>query len=264
MSKKPDDAPAKPPLLTQSFLLALPIVLTVGLGFVANYYQSVRQHREQLLVLKEQGALDREKQQRLAQEAQQVRQAESDRSFTLQEREAKAQLARQEREFAANAEAARRQAAEQQYTLRIQNAAQREQQGREFAQSLERQRQQAEVEIIMKAGEVPTSLKPEEQDRQRARNLLWYADAGYIRIDEAKTVSLRRTAGLAAGESVPLPVTQSGGATAAIQDYQRAKSMPADGIAGPMTCMRALTDEKANPGSVDAGLLERCARYKRP
>src|SRR5262245_59800930 len=131
------------PLIPQSFLTALPIVLTVGLGFVANYYESVRQHREQLAVLEQQGALDRQKQEGLAQDAQRARQAEADRAFILQDRDSKAQLARQEREFAANAAAAARQAAEQQLTLRIQNAAQQDRQASEFTQSLERQRRQA-------------------------------------------------------------------------------------------------------------------------
>lgn len=255
---KRDTTSTRQPLFAQSFLAALPIVLTVVLGFVANYYQSVRQHKEQLAVLAEQGALDRQKQDRLGQDAQRARLAETDRTFTLQDRDAKAQLARQAREFAANAAAASRQAADQQLTLRAQNAAQQAQQAREFAQSLERQRRQAEVEIIIKASEVPTSLTPEQQDVQRARNLLWFADAGYIRVSDANEAKLREVGKVAAGQSVPLPVTQSGGATAGVRDYQRTRSLASDGILGPVTCSKAFTDEKAAPGSIDHQLLDAC------
>lgn len=204
------------PLFAQSALSALPIILTIGLGFVANYFQSRDQHQEQLSVLAEQGKLEREKQAFLAAATERARVAEADKSFKLQEREAKAQGERQEREFAANALAAASRFAQEQLTLRRQHSLQQGQQEREFNQSLERQRRQAEVEVILKAGEVPTSLSPEEQDILRARNLLWYAQAGYIRLPAELQAKLHDVGRVPEGQAVALPVTQSAGGTAGI------------------------------------------------
>ena len=181
---KEEKARAKPserPLSTQSFLVALPIILTVGLGFVANSYQSNRQHQ-----------------------------------------------------------------------------AQQEQQAREFAQTMERQRRQNEVDIIIKASEVPTSLSPEQQDVQRARNLLWFADAGYVRVEAETMARLREAGNVAQGESAPLPVVQSAGETAAVAGFQRQQALQADGILGPRTCVSVYEAEQASPGSADQQLLARC------
>jgi len=212
------------PLIAQSALAALPIILTIGLGFVANYFQSRHQHQEQLGVIARQGELEREKQAAIAKEAESARLSEAKRSFTLQERDAAAQLDRQEREFRANAAAAADRFAQEQRTLRTQHAAQQGQQAREFDQSLERQRRQNEVELILKASEVPTSLTPQEQDIQRARNLLWFADAGYIRLSEQLNIKLRDAGRISQGESVSLPVVQSAGGTAAIDLLSRFES----------------------------------------
>ena len=156
------------PLVTQLSLVALPIVLTVGLGFVANYVLSVRQHDE----------------------------------------------------------------------------------------TMERQRRQNEVDLIMKASEVPTSLSPGQQDVQRARNLLWFADAGYVRVSAAMRARLRETGRMAAGESAPLPVVQPDAGTAAVLDIQRGEGLTADGMLGPRTC--ASVYEAASSGSADPQVLARC------
>lgn len=71
------------PLFAQSYLAALPIVLTVGLGFVGNYF-----------VLAKQGDLEREKQSSIAAAAEKTRTDEANRTFTLQEKEAANQLMR--------------------------------------------------------------------------------------------------------------------------------------------------------------------------
>jgi GH24 family phage-related lysozyme (muramidase) len=210
------DKKSASPLFAQSFLAALPIILTIGLGFLANYVQSRGQHQEQLTVLEKQGQLEREKQGLVAQAAERTRVAQANQTFALQDREAKAQRERQEREFAANAVAAASQFAQAQLTLRQQHSAQQGQQAREFNQSLERQRREAEVEVILKAGEVPTSLSPEQQDVQRARNLLWYAQAGYIRLPAELEAQLHKVGRVPEGQGVALPVTQSSGGTAGI------------------------------------------------
>lgn len=254
-------------LLNQSFLVALPIILTVSLGFIANYYQSQNQHKEQLTVLREQGVLERQKQERLAKDTRQARLAEAGRAFTLQDRDAKAQLARQEREFAANSLAARSQFAQEQNTLRIQHSAQQAQQAREFQQDSERQRRQSEVEIIIKASEVPTSLSPEQQDVQRARNLLWFADAGYVRVSDEMHDKLLEVGEIARGQSIPIPVVQSEGRTAAVlevRNFQAQRGMPADGILGPITCAALFEQEKISPGTANQQLLKDCrARFQK-
>lgn len=214
-------------LARQSLLTALPILLTVGLGFVANYYQSQRQHAEQLRMQERQGELEREKQGLVGTAADRARQDEAKRTFTLQEREAIAQLARQENEFAANASAAGARFAQEQQTLRSQHSADQARQTREFEQSLERQRRQNEFEIVLKANEVPTSLKPEEQDVARARNLLWFADNGYIRVPEVLQARLRDAGKVAPGQGVALPVLQSSGSTAGLDLIARSEGFRA-------------------------------------
>ena len=193
------------PLFAQSYLAALPIVLTVGLGFVGNYF-----------VLAKQGDLEREKQSSIAAAAEKTRTDEANRTFTLQEKEAANQLMRQEREFTANAKAAASRFEQEQLTLRSQHVAQQAQQAREFGQSFERQRREAEVELILKASEVPTSLSPEQQDVQRARNLLWFADAGYIRIPRNMQAKLQSVGRLQGGQAAALPVVHAAGGTAGV------------------------------------------------
>ncbi|HEY6815599.1 MAG TPA: lysozyme [Croceibacterium sp.] len=211
------DKASSRPLLTQSILAALPIVLTIGLGFLANYIQSQGQHEEELAVLERQGELEREKQGLIAQDAQNARILETGRTYTLQERDAKTQLERQEREFQANAAAAASRFTQEQLTLRSQHQAQQTQQALEFEQSIELQRRASEIELILKASEVPTSLTPEQQDIQRARNLLWFADAGYIRLAPDHLDTLRQAGRVAEGQGVPLPVFQSEGGTAGVE-----------------------------------------------
>lgn len=258
------------PLFRQTFLTALPIILTIGLGFLANYVQSLRQHDKQLEVIQKQGDLDRLKQSEIAEDAGKARLEEANRTFTVQERDAKSQSERQEREFAANSAAAEKQFAAGQQTLRMQNAAQQAQQAREFAQSLERQRQQSEVEIIIKAGEVPTSLSPEQQDVLRARNLLWFADAGFIRVPERLQTTLRGVAKVAEGESISVPILQTSGNTrsfavklrpeeaAKVADFQRKHGLVPDGIISRETCKAVEAEEEARPGTTIRSAVAIC------
>ena len=74
-------------------------------------------------------------------------------------------------------------------------------------------RTQQQTSIILKASEVPTSLSAEQQDVQRAKNLLWFADAGYISISKDVDDKLHKLAGVPKGQSVPLPVIQTTGDT---------------------------------------------------
>jgi hypothetical protein len=43
-------------------------------------------------------------------------------------------------------------------------------------------KQQQETTVILKASEVPQSLSSEDRDLQRARNILWFAKAGYVHL----------------------------------------------------------------------------------
>lgn len=83
-------------------------------------------------------------------------------------------------------------------------------------------RTQQQTLIILKASEVPTSLSAEQQDIQRAKNLLWFADAGYISIPDELDEKLHTSAGVSQGQSVSLPVIQTGGDTQTPADVVQA------------------------------------------
>lgn len=244
-------------LASQSLLVALPIVLTVGLGFIASYYQAQHQFEEQRGNLITQGRLNREAQERADTANRAARNDESKRSYNLQEREFEAQLERQKNEFAANAAAASARFAQEQLTLRSQHAADQLRQTREFDQSMERQRRQNEFEIILKANEVPTTLSPEQQDVARARNLLWFAENGYVRMPAALLAKVRDTAKVAPGQSVAVPVLQSAGSTANLDLIARNEGF----VAKPVTFGgrstigygHALTEEERRSQTVRIG-----------
>ena len=69
-------------------------------------------------------------------------------------------------------------------------------------------KQQQETTVILKASEVPQSLSPENQDVQRARNILWFAKAGYIHLPNDFINQMQTAAKLAPGQTLPPPVVQ--------------------------------------------------------
>ena len=69
-------------------------------------------------------------------------------------------------------------------------------------------RKQQETTIILKASEVPQSLSTQEQDVQRARNLLWFSRAGYVSFPESFVRQLEGASLLKKDEPLPPPVVQ--------------------------------------------------------
>jgi GH24 family phage-related lysozyme (muramidase) len=69
-------------------------------------------------------------------------------------------------------------------------------------------KKQQETTVILKASEVPQSLSPENQDVQRARNILWFAKAGYIHLPNDFINQMQTAAKLAPGQTLPPPVVQ--------------------------------------------------------
>ncbi len=70
-------------------------------------------------------------------------------------------------------------------------------------------RRQQETEVILKASEVPASLAPDEQAKQRALNLLWFSETNYISLPKPFVDNLRRIAGVTQGQALPSPVVES-------------------------------------------------------
>lgn len=70
-------------------------------------------------------------------------------------------------------------------------------------------KRQQETTIILKASEVPLSLPPAQQDLQRARNLLWFAEANYIDLPTKFIAQLQKASKLEAGETLPPPIVES-------------------------------------------------------
>jgi hypothetical protein len=83
--------------------------------------------------------------------------------------------------------------------------------------TIEQNKQQ--TTIILKASEVPTTLSIEQQDVQRARNLLWFANAGYVTLPDNYITQLRAAASLSKGQALPPPVIQSQIPTAAASPF---------------------------------------------
>jgi hypothetical protein len=198
-------------LLSQSFLTSLPIVLTVGLGFLANSWQSSQQHDEQMRIAEVQAQLDREKQAFTARQAELGRRGEAERAFGIQEREAEAKLDQQAREFAANAQMNASRFAQEQATLRRQHSAQQSQQGREFEQSLERQRRQTEADLLLQVIKVG--------DLNVARtNIDFLLQAGLVRDPDGRIAQ-------AARQAPPVLPTASGALTEAV-GFEQTGALP--------------------------------------
>ena len=173
-------------LLTQSFFTSLPIVLTIGLGFAANYYQSRQQHFAELERLGVQTSSENKKQQSIVREAERQRRFEAQRAFDLQQREFAAKLEQQKLEFAENLRLTGFRFSQEQTTQRIQHAAQQAQQSREFDRSLERQRRQNEADLLLQVIKVG--------DLEVARsNINFLLEAGLVRdADEKISAAARR------------------------------------------------------------------------
>src|ERR1022692_2083146 len=75
-------------------------------------------------------------------------------------------------------------------------------------------RQQQETSIILKASDVPQSLPQDAQEIQRARNLLWFEQAGYIVLPSDFIKEMRAESNLKPGQILPPPVVQSQATTA--------------------------------------------------
>ncbi len=72
---------------------------------------------------------------------------------------------------------------------------------------LQKQRQDADVTLERQKQESTLLLKLAEQpdDKQRARNFLFFSEGGYLKFTEAYQTYLRETAGLSPGQQVPPP-----------------------------------------------------------
>jgi hypothetical protein len=64
---------------------------------------------------------------------------------------------------------------------------------------------QPQTAIILKAIDVPSGQTLDAQDKQQARNLLWFVEAGYIKLPDAVMKQLRMTSGIPDGHPLPLP-----------------------------------------------------------
>ena len=163
-------------LLTQSFLTSLPIVLTVGLGFLANYWQSRQQHETEMATLAAQAEMDRNKQAFTAAEAERGRRTE-----------AEAKLRQQQEEALANSKLEATRFAQEQASLQSQHTAQQLQQAREFEQSLERQRRQTESDLLLEVIKVG--------DLEVARsNIEFLLQAGLVRDENGRIAQATRQA----------------------------------------------------------------------
>jgi hypothetical protein len=91
--------------------------------------------------------------------------------------------------------------------------------------SIEHSKQQ--TAIILEASKVSATLAPDQQEVQRARNLLWFATWDYLQLPDDLLRELKTKAALEKGQSVPPPVIQSAANPSAIQ--------PEAWATGPMT-----------------------------
>lgn len=66
-----------------------------------------------------------------------------------------------------------------------------------------------ETSVILKASEVPPGMDKEEQIVQRASNLLWFSEAGYISLPEEYVKKLRATSGIKKGQIPDVPNIQT-------------------------------------------------------
>ncbi|SAL07325.1 hypothetical protein AWB81_08021 [Caballeronia arationis] len=69
-------------------------------------------------------------------------------------------------------------------------------------------RRQQETTMILKASEVSPAMSPAAQEIQRARNLRWFAEAGYIDLPASYLSQLRAASKLESGQAVPPPVVE--------------------------------------------------------
>jgi len=97
-------------------------------------------------------------------------------------------------------------------------------------------KRQQETSIVLRASEVPPGLSPEEQDQQRARNLLWFAERDFVELSPARIFEVRARAKIKPGETVPQPVVV---APQSYSDHMRAPSnsdiMHAESASEPST-----------------------------
>ena len=222
------DKTSSRPLFAQSFLTALPIILTVGLGFLANYVQSGIQHREEIAALRMKGD------QQLKQEGAQAR-----RAFILQRGEVYGRLAQQRRESEASAAAAERRFAQEQATLRIQHSAQQAQQAREFSQSNERQRRQSESDLLLQVIRVGDLALAQA-------NIDFLLRAGLVRDSGGRIAAAAREGTpvlpTASGELVSIPSSQTQEGRQLVSDFARDVEAANPGVASASAPLAALFD----------------------
>jgi hypothetical protein len=70
-------------------------------------------------------------------------------------------------------------------------------------------KRQQETAVILKAVEVPQGLTLEAQAELRAKNLLWFADAGYIKLSQEYLDDLKGQAKAVPGQPLAAPIVQS-------------------------------------------------------
>ncbi len=89
-----------------------------------------------------------------------------------------------------------------------------------FDLTIERQKQ--EVMVILKASEVPQGLDESSRTIQRARNLIWFAEAGYITLPQRYLEKLRSDGRLNIDEDPSAPAVQSNSPPSRFQAMKQA------------------------------------------
>lgn len=115
-------------------------------------------------------------------------------------------------------------------------------------------KRQQQTTIILKASEVPPGIPRDEQDQQRARNLLWFAEARFIELPDRFTDQLRTASKLKAGEKLPSPVVS-------IAEPQSARTAPSEKI-----CLVIFNSDDRDPKNLTHLLFpgartQDCARF---
>jgi GH24 family phage-related lysozyme (muramidase) len=70
-------------------------------------------------------------------------------------------------------------------------------------------KREQETSIILKASDVPAGLNAQLQAMQRAKNLLWFSQAGYIDLPDKFSRQLEQASGLKTGETPAAPIIEA-------------------------------------------------------
>lgn len=115
-------------------------------------------------------------------------------------------------------------------------------------------KKQQETTIILKASDVPQALSPQAQDIQRARNLLWFAEARYIDLPDQFVAQLKTASKLAPGQVLPPPVLQPLGPSTAAEIVSKFEeftpTIESTGSSFVIGFGHFLTDEEMKAGAI--------------